>query len=87
MRKMRQKRYDSSALIVSGGRDTPPKSLGGFSHQEHITGSEQFPCACVTAFSHTSLFLERFLARILNLINSTNQSVKPTDLKITFVAF
>ena len=25
MRKMRQKRYDSSAWIVSGGRDTPPK--------------------------------------------------------------
>ena len=72
-----------------GGGILHPKGvrLGGFSHQEHITGSEQFPCACVTAFSHTSLFLERFLARILNLINSTNQSVKPTDLKITFVAF
>ena len=71
------------------GRDTPPErsTLGGFSHQEPITGSEQFPCACVTAFSHTRLLLERFLARILNLINSTNQSVKPTDLKITFVAF
>ena len=31
MRKMRQKRYDSSAWIVSGGRDTPPKrgTFGG----------------------------------------------------------
>ena len=28
--------------------------------QEHITRSEQLPCACVTAFSRIRLFLERF---------------------------
>ena len=36
--------------------------------QEHITRSEQLPCACVTAFSRISLFLEPpVLARILNI--------------------
>ena len=35
--------------------------------QEPITRSEQLPCARATAFSRTSLFLERFLARILNI--------------------
>ena len=34
---------------------------------EPITRSEQLPFACATAFSRTSLFLERFLARILNI--------------------
>ena len=34
--------------------------------QEPITRREQLPCAHATAFSRTSLFLERFLARILN---------------------
>ena len=29
-------------------------------NQEPITCSEQLPCTCVTAFSQTSLFLERF---------------------------
>ena len=28
--------------------------------QEPITGSEQLPCGCVTAFTRTSLFLGRF---------------------------
>ena len=29
-------------------------------NQEPINWSEQLPCTCVTAFSKTSLFLERF---------------------------
>ena len=62
MRKMRQKRYDSTAWLVSQGWDTPPEGvrLGDFSHQGPITGSEQLPCARVTALSQTRLFLERF---------------------------
>ena len=35
--------------------------------QEPINRSEQLPCARAMAFSRTSLFLERFLARILNV--------------------
>ena len=43
--------------------------------QEPITRSEQLPCARATAFSRTSLFLERFLPRILNIfqISETSQ--------------
>ena len=35
--------------------------------QEPITRSEKLPCARATAFSRTSLFLERFLPRIFNI--------------------
>ena len=61
--------------------------LGGFRHQEPITQSEQLPYARVTAFSRTSLFLEGFCANFEYLLNSSNQSAKPTDLKIIFVSF
>ena len=49
--------------------------------EEPITRSEQLPCARVTEFSRTSLFFETVLANFENLLNSTNQSAKPTDLK------
>ena len=42
--------------------------------QEPIIRSEQFPCACVMAFSRTSLFLECL-------------SAKPRDLEMIFFAF
>ena len=42
-----------------------------------------------TAFSRTSLFLERFWRKFLveYLVSSTNRSAKPTDLKMIFFAF
>ena len=53
-------------------------------NQETITQSEQLPCARVTAFSRTSLFLERFWREFWIFFNSTNPSARPTDLKLVF---
>ena len=41
-------------------------------------------CAHVTAFLRTSLLLERFWRRFWISLYSTNQSAKPTDLKMIF---
>ena len=54
-------RFYSLTSIPGAGCSTRKRYfLGGFRHQEPITRSEQLPYACVTAFSRTSLFLERF---------------------------
>ena len=52
-----------------------------------ITRSEQLPYARVMAFLRNSLFLERFWREFLAeyLLSSTNQSAKPTDLKMIFL--
>ena len=56
-----------------------------FLYQEPITRSEQLPCARVTAFLRTSLFFSNgFGANFEFLLNPTNQSAKPTDLKFIF---
>ena len=57
--------------------------------QEPITRSEKLPCPRVTEFLRTSLFLVRFLARILNIfsISQTSPQIKRTDLKMIFFAF
>ena len=55
--------------------------------QEPMNQSRQLPYAHVTTFSRTSLFLERFGAYFEYLLNSTNQSEKPTDLKMIFLIF
>ena len=44
--------YIGMSVVPTGGRT--------YGHQEPITRSEQLPYALVTAFSRTSLFLERF---------------------------
>ena len=51
--------------------------------KEPITRSEQLPRARVTAFSRTSLFQNEFEY----LLNSTNQSAKPTNLRMIFLPF
>ena len=54
---------------------------------EPITWSEQLPCTCVTAFSSTNQFLERFWRYSEYVLSPTYQSAKPTDLKMIFLAF
>ena len=49
--------YIGMSAVRTGGRT--------YGHQEPITRSEQLPCALVTAFSRTSLFLERFWREVL----------------------
>ena len=44
--------YIGMSVVPTGGRT--------YGHQEPITRIEQLPYALVTAFSRTSLFLERF---------------------------
>ena len=57
-------------------------------YQELITWSERFHAgARVTAFSQTSLFLERFGANLNIFLNSSNHSEKPTDLKMILFTF
>ena len=55
--------------------------------QEPIIQSEQPPCARFTAFLRTSLFFNGFGANFEYLLNPTNRSAKPTDLKLIFFAF
>ena len=64
----------------------PPRSglLVYTGAQEPITRIVQLPCAHVTAFWKTSLFLERLWCKFWISLNSTNQSGKPTDLKMIF---
>ena len=62
-------------------------SLAKSLQQEPITRGEQLPCARVTAFSWTSLFLDSNDANLEYLLDSTNQSAKPKDLKMIFFAF
>ena len=50
--------WDAQAPQCRGKRFPVPFVL--CLRQESITGSEQLPCARVTVFSRTSLFLERF---------------------------
>ena len=49
-----------SDVISQGNQWWRSEMLAVFSGQGPITWSEQLPCTCVTAFSLTSLFLERF---------------------------
>ena len=55
--------------------------------QKPITLSEQYPWARVTAFFRSRFFLELFGANFDYVLNSINQSAKPTDLKVIFSAF
>ena len=79
--------YSLTSIPGAGYSTRKGYFLGGSRHQEPITQSEQLPYARVTAFSRTSLFLEGFCANLEYLLNSSNQSAKPTDLKIIFVSF
>ena len=54
--------FDSTCWKVSSIRLIRLKFM-----QEPITRSEQLPCTRVTAFSRTSLFLERFWRPSLNI--------------------
>ena len=59
-------------------------SLAKSLQQEPITQGEKLPCARVTAFSWTSLFLDSNDANLEYLLDSPNQSAKPKDLKMIF---
>ena len=56
--------------------------------QEPITRSEQIPCARVTEFLRTSLFLERFFARIsrgLSIVQQTPCPPPPSPKREVFI--
>ena len=55
--RQRDFRHETCVTVLSRSSDYRHEKLSG---QEPISRSEQLPCARVTAFSRTSLFLERF---------------------------
>ena len=55
--------------------------------QEPITRSEQLPCALVTAFFGPVYIYNGFGANREYLLNYSNHSAEPTDLKRIFLYF
>ena len=55
--------------------------------QERITGANNFHAHVPRRFHGPVYFKKGFCANFEYLLNSTNQSAKPTDLKMIFFVF